>query len=213
MASSSRDEISVDMEAMSAQPEEEGSSGEDEPIAMADRLTFSADPTVRFWMALDGAIGRRMARFAEIVSVSGGRLSWHLSPRGPHGHSIVDWAVCYINDTLAMGYVRQFYIGLTARLGPRWYGTFFPIGGRRPMRGHNVKWQRMVILGVSDRADEIGNAEKSIIAQFRKYDRRGYLINENGHPLCENRNPGGEGARAGYPPHLAYVCINWNPRT
>jgi hypothetical protein len=51
-----------------------------------------------------------------------------------------------------------------------------------------------------------------VIAQFRRYNPRGILVNQNGHHLCTNRNPGGEGARAGIPPHFLYLCFSWNPR-
>ena len=180
------------------------SSAEDEPIAIAP----SSSPDSIMWSWIQ-RIGVRMIEADEFVRANGNRVRWHLSPPG---QNIVDFAIAYVNDVLDQGYVKAFYIGLTAKLPQRWSGQSRSIAGSRPMRGHNVKWQRMVIVGASDDADEIGNAEISVIAKFRRHDLRGQLINPNGHHLCHNQNPGGEGAHAGVPPHLLYVCFNWNPR-
>lgn len=146
-------------------------------------------------------IGRRMVEADAFVRSSGNRVRWHLPAPGS---DIVPWAIAHVNNILSQEYVRAFYIGLTALLPERCWDSG---------RGHFVKgWQVMFIVGVSDDADEIGNGEKAVIAQFRRHDPRGLLVNHNGHPLCTNRNPGGEGARAGIPPHFLYLCFSWNPR-
>ena len=149
-----------------------------------------------------------MVKANAFVRANADRMRWQLPPPGAN---IVDHAIGMITETLHEGYVKAFYIGLTHRLSERWEGAP-SYRGREPMRGHKVAWQKMVIVGCSDHADEIGNAEISVIAQFRRHDRMGYMVNPNGHFLCRNQNPGGEGARGGVPPHLLYVCFSWNPR-
>ena len=178
--------------------------GGDVPISIAASANASASP-LEFWIQ---RIGARMAAADAFVRGNADRMRWQLPPPGA---SIVDHAIGMINDTLGQGYVRVFYIGLTAELGRRWDGDPNPIAGRKPMQGHKVKYQKIVIVGCSDHDDEIGDAEISVIARFRRHDRNG-ICNINGDFRCDNRNPGGEGARGGTPPHLLYVCWSWNPR-
>ena len=183
------------------------SEGDDQPI-VSRPASSSACSNVRFLMTLDCAMGRRMVEYDEFVRTSDNRVVWHLAPLG---QNIVDWAIAYINNILARAYVKAFYFGITARLQERWLGAPARHGFRR-LVGHKEKgWQRMTLLAASHLPDEIGDAEKSVLAKFRRWGRGGYF-NVEGHPLCANRNPGGEGARAGSPPHILYCCVSWNPR-
>ena len=105
-----------------------------------------------------------MVEADAFVRGSGGRVRWHLPAPGS---SVVEWAVAHINDVLAQEYVRSFYIGITSLLRRRCWDAEY---------GHFVKgWQVMYIVGASDRADEIGNAETSVIAAFRRVGVRGQL--------------------------------------
>lgn len=181
------------------------SSGEDEPTA-AVASAMSSDPTVRFWI---GMIGNRMVEADAFVQASGGRIVWHLSPLR---RTIVDWTIRHIHNILSQQYVQAFYIGLTARLEARWLGAP-PFQGRPRMVGHKAKgWHKMFLVAVSDNPCEIGDAKKAVITKFRKWDRF-RLVNHEGHFLCSNRNPGGEGAYGGCPPHILYVLVRWNPRS
>ena len=164
-------------------------------------------PHVRFWI---DSIGERMWEAEEFVRAYSDRVRWHLAPPGSN---IVDACIAHINDILGQQFVREYYIGLTARLPQRWVGERRPLVGRRPMRGHNVRFQEMVIVGVSADAGEIGDAEEAVIAQFRRFGRSGQIENHNGDFRCANRSPGREGARGGEPPHCLYVCWSWNPRS
>ena len=208
LASSSRTEVVV----------EDDPSGDDEPITTVPPASASASATrppiggiencsgspLKFWMR---RIGARMVEADAFVRGSGDRLDWDLTPPG---QNIVDWAIAYIQNVLARAWVKAFYVGLTSSLRQRWLGEDSPSHGRARMEGHKVKgWQRMTLLAVSDLPDVIGDAEKAVIAKFRRWGQHGFF-NEEGHPLCANRNPGGEGARAGVPPHLLYVCFSWN---
>jgi hypothetical protein len=167
------------------------SSGDDEPVATAQSASSFVSP-LEFWIA---RIGNRMVEANEFVRGSCDRLGWELPPVGA---SIVDWAIAHILNTLSRQWVAAFYIGLTARLPQRWLGE-------DEMVGHKVKgWQRMILVGVSESSDEIRNAEIAVIARFRR-------IGQNeGHPLCTNLSPGGERGRGNSPPHLLYVCWQWN---
>ena len=137
---------------------------DDELIAIGPSAPSSASP-VQFWIL---RIGPRMVEADDCVRENCDRIRWDLPPPGAN---IADHAIGIINDTLRRGYVKAFYIGLTARLRQRWEGEDNPLPGRKPMIGHNVAWQHMVIVGCSDHADKIGQAEISVVAQFRRFDR------------------------------------------
>ena len=133
---------------------------------MAVGSAQSSVSPLQFWIQ---RIGDRMVEAADVVRDNSYRLAWDLPPPGS---DIADWAISRIRDILSQGYVKAFYIGLTSRLRERWFGS-----GR--MVGHHVKWQQMFIVGASDHADEIGNAETSVISQFRRYGPRGVFVS---HP-------------------------------
>lgn len=150
-------------------------------------------------------IGYPMQKAVDDASRHGNSIEWHLPPRRA---SLVEWCVGHIDEVLHDAYVAAFYIGITHVISERW------LHPRDRMRGHCRRgFQRMVICAVSDQSDEIANAETSVIARFRRFGRGGQLHNTDGHPLCENRNPGGEGAHHGTPPFCLYVCWKWNRRS
>ena len=151
---------------------------------------------------LIGSIGERMREADEFVQANSHRVSWHLA--APEA-DIVNATIAHINAVLADQFVREFYIGLTARLPQRWFGETKPFNGRPPMRGHRYRFQEMVIVGVSGWAEEIEDAETRVIAHFRP------TSTHVGDFRCQNKSPGGEGARGGVPPHCLYVCWTWNP--
>ena len=153
-------------------------------------------------------IGARMIEANEFVNTSQGRISWDLPPLD---YWIGAWAPARIRDELDRGYVRQFYIGLTADLRQRWEGNSQPTDGREPWSGHSAKWQKMILVGVSKYHGEIAQAEIETISQFRRFDARGYFVNE-GDFRCQNKKPGGEGSRGIAAPHILYICYNWNRR-
>jgi len=176
-----------------------GGGGSGATSSGGDLANASLSP-LQFWIQ---RIGNRMVEADGVVQDSGNRIRWHLPPPDS---DIAAWAVGHTRDLLSQGYVRAFYFGITQALSDRWYGTV-------RMRGHRqAGWHKMIILAASDSADAIGQAEVDAIAQFRRYDSRGILVSEDGHPLCRNRNPGREGAHAGTPPHLLYLCVSWDPR-
>ena len=173
----------------------------DDAIAMPTHTArrFSAK---EYWI---NKIGYPMQKAVDDASRHGNSIEWHLPPRRA---SPVEWCVGHIEQVLHDGYVAGFYIGITHLISERW------LHPRDQMRGHCRRgFQRMVICAVSDLSDEIANAETSVIARFRRWGRGGYLHNTDGHPLCENRNPGGEGAHHGTAPFALYVCWKWNRRT
>ena len=169
---------------------------------------YAASP-LAFWVR---QIGDAMEKAVCDVERIGSQVRWQLPPT--LGQSIVDWAVAHINDAIAQGEVHSFYIGLTSLVFARWRGRKQP----PVMVGHCMKgWHRMTLLAVSDQAGVIGHAEKSVIAQFRHLGPRGRDLGSRvvdgrrvaGDLRCENKNPGGEGARGGVPPHMLYVCMRW----
>ena len=192
--------------------------------------SYIASP-LAFWI---GKIGYAMETAVLDVSHMGGQVVWQLPPN--LGQDIVMWAVAHINDALAQGGVHSFYIGLTSLVFFRWWGRRDSdlrrfIGPLLPhqrrdtvMVGHCFSgWHRMTLLAVSDDAVDIARAERAAIGQYRQRGRSGEYLGpptrglgyclhpQGGSSLCENRNPGGEGADGGVPPHILYVCMRWNP--
>ena len=104
-----------------------------------------------------------------------------------------------VHDMLEFHTTSQFLIGITNRLLHRWTNPSF--GYKK--RG----FQELRILVKDDDAQVIAMLEKNAIKLYRKYDPRGMLVNPNGHSLCGNRNPGGEGAYGGIAPHFLYIAI------
>ena len=155
----------------------------------------------RYWSL---RIGGRFVETVENARAHGNCIWWRLLPYAPHPR-IVDWTVSHITESLDVGYVAAFYIGVTHLVAERW------IHPHDQMRGHcRMGWQRMVICAVSDSSAEIANAETSVIAQFRRWGRNGILHSADGHQLCTNRLPGGESAHHGAPPFTLYVCWKFN---
>lgn len=165
-------------------------------------------PTARRWDPMQYWMQRIGDRMGETISEArshGNSIVWHLPP---FRADPVEWCVGHIEEGLHEGYVAAFYVGVTHRVAERWLHPLYPERGHRRRGFH-----RMVICAVSDLSGEIGNAEIAVIARFRRWGRRGIMHNAHGHPLCENRNPGGEGVHHGSPPHCLYVVWKHNPRT
>ena len=110
-----------------------------------------------------------------------------------------------IDRLLDEGYVRSFKVGITHLPKDRYYSSRY--GYQRS------GYSKMVLLAVHDDSDFIKNMEIDLLLIYRRLDRRGFLVNINGHPLCANRAPGGEGADHGIAPFFLYVAFMTNPRT
>ena len=145
-----------------------------------------------------------MSRMGSVVTACaehGDRIAWHLPPLG---QDPVAWATAHIDRILAQGYVRCFKVGITYQVARRWSD---PVHGYRALNYH-----RLHVLAVSDRSDDIANAEIAVIGRYRRYGPGGQLISVSGHPLCKNRNLGGEGAHHGISPFFLYCAFSWCPR-
>jgi len=144
---------------------------------------------------------RRMGSVVAACAEHGDRIAWHLPPLG---QDPVVWATAHIDRILAQGYVRCFKVGITYLVAERWSD---PAHGYR-----TLKYHRLHVLAASDSSDDIANAETAVIGRYRRYGPGGQLISSTGHPLCANRNPGGEGAHHGVPPHCLYCAFAWHRR-
>ena len=72
----------------------------------------------------------------------------------------------------------------------------------------------MFVLAVSGSSDEIVRAETLSIERLRRWGRGGQLYSSDGHQLCDNRAPGGEGGmQYGEAPFALYLVVRWNPRS
>ena len=110
-----------------------------------------------------------------------------------------------IHGLLEEGYIQRFKVGLTHLPKDRYYSSRY--GYQRS------GYSKMVLLAVHDDSDFIKNMEIDLLLIYRRLDRRGFLVNINGHPLCANRAPGGEGADHGIAPFFLYVAFMTNPRS
>ena len=109
-----------------------------------------------------------------------------------HGRSV-------INDIISQEYLKAFKIGITYKPWLRFRSRRF---------GYvNDGWSNMIVICVSDRPDLIAQLERALVSEYRRHDRRGYLVNADGHFKCCNRAPGGEGAFHGVSPFCCYVVV------
>ena len=144
------------------------------------------DP-IAFWRA-------RIDRFSRVLDETNAdsRTAWLLPAPGHDQHA---HAVACVRENLALGYVQGFKIGIThipqTRFGRLDYQTF----------------TSFTILSVNDDSQKIADLEISVLAVFRRYDVRGFLVNPAGHALCENRQPGGENAHHGCAPFCLYLAL------
>ena len=173
-----------------------------------DPKLYGVEDPMQYWI-------RTIPRMREVVASAdcfrpipphSRGIAWKLPPLG---QDPVVGAIAYIDRIVGRGWVRCFKIGLTHLLAERWCRADF---GYR-----DLGYRGMVVLAVSDMSDDIANAETSVIARFRRYGPRGRVILDasgqpSGHVLCENRNPGGEGAHHGIAPFMLYVAWKNNPR-
>ena len=159
----------------------------DEEACDADVMSISSgeeDP-VKFWI-------RRCPRLegicATIENEDGLSLQLPALSDDPHAHTCG-----IIKKMLAKGYLKSFKVAITHLPILRW-------------RQHKEsKYREMQITAIHDDSSVIAAVETSVIGVFRRYDSRGYLVNAMGHPLCDNRNPGGESAHHGVAPFTCYV--------
>ena len=146
---------------------------------------------------------RRASRFPAIwvASQADTAIVWELSrPQfaddqlEQHSHS-----QRVIRAYLQQGYIRHFKIGLTTDPVRRFRNRKF---------GYcTLGYHTMVILSVHDDAQRIADLETSLLQVFRRYDRQEICVNLDGHPLCENRAPGGENAFGGIAPFFCYLAL------
>ena len=61
-----------------------------------------------------------MVEADDCVNASRNRIRWDLAPLGS---DIAAWATSRVRDMLSQGFVKAFYIGLTAQLPKRWETT------------------------------------------------------------------------------------------
>ena len=104
-----------------------------------------------------------------------------------------------IDHILEKGYVKAFKVGLTFKPLLRFRSRSYGYAGRG--------WSSMVLIAVSDQPDLIAELERNLITHYRRHDRRGFMVNANGHVLCANKAPGGEGAFHGISPFFLYVVL------
>ena len=109
-----------------------------------------------------------------------------------------------IMQILDQGYIKKFEIGI----------TFLPnIRFDNPTHGYSgLGYHSMQLLCCHEDPDFIAGIEIKLLETFRRLDRRGYLVNPNGHCLCANRAPGGESRSHGFAPYFCYIVIQYNPR-
>ena len=102
-----------------------------------------------------------------------------------------------------MGLTRYpfFKVGLSYKPTNRW--TYFP---------DYKSAQKMVVAYCTDNPDQMGRMEEVTIEKFRKWDRRGRVINPNGDPRCLNRAPGGENKDHGHSPFFCYIVFTYKNR-
>ena len=166
-------------------------------ITITDGEDEASESPLQFWLRV---IDSMPAVVGEVAAL-GDCIVWRL---GPLGQDIVAWAMSQVDDVLAQGYVRRFYIGITSRIAWRWSDA---------SDGHRSKgYQRMFVLAISGDSKDIVQAEIMAIQRYRRYGRGGMLYSPDGHPLCQNRHPGGEGGmHHGVAPFCLYLVVHWNP--
>ena len=103
-----------------------------------------------------------------------------------------------IDRLLEEGYIQRFKVGLTYLPKDRYYSSRYGYQDRG--------YSRMVFLAVHDDSDFIRDMEIGLLTVYRRLDRRGFLVNVNGHHLCANRAPGGRVQTMGWP-HLFYTLL------
>lgn len=158
------------------------------------------DAFAKYW-------GGRTGRFTEIWravnsdSTFSSMLSHHFILADDLEHQI-HHATTIINDRLAYGYINTFKVGITYKPVERFHDTNY---------GYSTDgFHAMILLVVSDMPDFIISIERELIRRYRKFDRRGQLINASGHALCSNRAEGGESGTHGISPFFVYVALRLN---
>ena len=178
--------------------------GSDDASSMSV-VEISSDDSVQVSQHLDivSYWSKRIPRF-ELVwkeSLPDMAIVWDLAPAQfadnvaeQHKHS--EHA---IQRYLDQGYIQQFKVGVTCQPVFRF---------RNPQFGYQfLRYSELVVLSVHDDAQRIADLEISLLRVYRKFNRRDYLVNPNGHPLCGNRAPGGENAFGGFAPYVCYMAI------
>ena len=98
--------------------------------------------------------------------------------------------------------MEGFKVGITYKPFERWRGSTAGSAGYA-----HEGWREFKILCVHGDSELISHMEKKCLLKYRRYDRQGCLINNDGDYLNLNRAPGGEGAHHGIPPHLLYRAV------
>lgn len=111
----------------------------------------------------------------------------------------------FIANRLQAGYVHGFKVGITFQPYNRWCGA--------RMHGAYLKlnYKHLYILSIHEDASFTMSLEVQVLKHWRRFDRRSFLLKENdqplGHPLCLNRNPGGENGAHGVAPFCLYLAV------
>ena len=136
------------------------------------------------------------------------RIQWFLNPDVFEFES-TEMQTRYVNkfvkERLERGYSGKFKVGITHKPYNRWTSS-------RSLGGYcSLGFKEFYIVCIHDDADFIMRLEKAVLEKWRRHTREGHFIiykdGHEGHPLCLNRNPGGESGSHGVAPFLCYVVF------
>ena len=166
-------------------------------LASASSELRPRDDIFSFWTDTIGD------RFAEVYSAStlDAAVTWRLNPEMSEVDDLQrQLAHCraIIEETLRDGYVKAFKIGITHQPVQRFRNEGYGYVTR--------KYSELCIVATSDNPFFIAQCEIELLTTYRRHDHNG-CVNIHGHPLCQNRKPGGEGAFHGRAPFCCYMAI------
>ena len=149
-------------------------------------------PPLLFW-------GARIARFNTVLASAEreDRIKWNLG--GVDFEEQLAHCIGCVDARLLAGYILGFKIGITHTPYERFLDKRYGYA--------RLGYKEMVIIGVHDTPQFICELECQLLGRYRRYDRRGVLVNLTGHPLCWNKAPGGESGNHCISPFFCYMAI------